>query len=73
MLLLKSLMAQWPTLRGKGPDNLFEDILSFLRVTDVIVPIGPAKKKKLVWIVQEEMGSRNSSKSSYILMDLCHM
>jgi hypothetical protein len=30
-------------LRGNGPDNLFEDILSFLRVIEVMLPMKPAK------------------------------
>lgn len=37
-------MAQCPTLAGKDPDNLFEDILSFFRVAEVMIPSGPAMK-----------------------------
>lgn len=42
ILLLRSMVAQWPAVAGKGPESLFEDIFIFLRVVEVILPTGPA-------------------------------
>lgn len=35
------MMAQCPTVAGKRPESLFEDILSFFRVAEVIDSTGP--------------------------------
>ena len=43
-------MAQCPTETGKGPEGLFEDMFSFFKVVEAMLPTGPAMDFELAYI-----------------------
>lgn len=55
-------------MAGKEPDSLFEEILNFFRVAEVMLPTGPAMKVIIV-IMYEGKGGENSKQMQLKIQD----